>query len=86
MVKNIYAVHDIKANTYGQPFVMVNEQTAVRAFVRACNDPSSDIGAFYADHNLYFIGTFNDESGTIDPAKPFLVTSGSQSVATVSQS
>lgn len=85
MKKNLYAVHDLKANVYGLPFVAVNTQIATRSFARACNDPSCDVGMYPNDFNLQQLGSFDDESGEIEPIKPIVVAFGAQCVVPSNQ-
>jgi len=65
MIKNIYSVFDKKAQLFCAPFYSVNDQTALRDFTRAANDQDSDINRYSLDYSLYYIGSFDDESGHI---------------------
>lgn len=70
MQKPIFSVYDKKAALYSQPFLTVNEGTAIRMFNRACHDPNNDISLYADDYALYHIGMFCDESGQITPQYP----------------
>jgi len=65
MIKNLYSVYDSKSSSFCNPFSEQNDQTALRSFTFAANDPSLDIGRYPADFTLFRIGSFDFESGTI---------------------
>lgn len=65
MIKNIYSVFDKKAQVFCSPFVSINDQTAMRDFAFAANNPESDINRYSIDYSLYYLGAFDDESGYI---------------------
>lgn len=65
MIKNIYSVFDKKAQLFCAPFCSVNDHTALRDFTYAANDPTTDIHRYSLDYSLYYVGSFDDESGHI---------------------
>lgn len=65
MIKNLYAVFDKKAEVFCQPYVSQNDSTAIRDFEHAATDDHMDIGRYPADFDLYFLGVFDDQLGTI---------------------
>lgn len=67
MEKNLYSVFDRKAHVFANPFYSINDATAERVFISACRDDGNDIGMFPSDYALYFVGTFDDETGKLDP-------------------
>ena len=76
----IFAVRDVKADAYGQPFVSKHVGLAVRGLTDAVNDPQkqSDISRHPEDFSLYEIGQYDDQSGVIDSYDaPKLVASAS---------
>lgn len=65
MKKNLYAIRDLKVG-FLAPMVDDNEDTAIRNFEYAC--AHNDIINFApTDFELYHIGTFDTDSGVIDP-------------------
>lgn len=70
MKLGIYAVQDRKAGTFARPFTIQNDAMAVRAFVAAKQDPSSELSKYPEDFALYYLGTFDDDTGTIIQPTP----------------
>lgn len=70
MVVQVFAVYDSKARVYGQPFFVVNEGLAVRAFQSSCNDPTTELNKYPEDFSLFRLGTFNDENGELRSELP----------------
>lgn len=58
----IYVVFDKVAGTYGEPFTSVNDATAIRRF----NYLMANSKMVANDCQLYGIGWFNIESGSVD--------------------
>lgn len=67
MIQLVYAVYDSKACVFATPFFVNGEAVAVRAFVGAANDPTTQVGRFGEDFTLFQLATYNDESGVIMP-------------------
>lgn len=67
MNKSIFAVFDAKAGLFGDPFVSVNTDTAIRDFAHAVNTDGTQINRYPEDYALHFLGNFNDETGEIQP-------------------
>lgn len=63
MIKNIYCVFDSKTKLFGNPFTSIRQESAVRDFGYAANQKDNEICRYASDYALYFIGTFDDESG-----------------------
>jgi len=76
MQSMIYAVYDRKAQAYGKPFLMHNSAMASRAFLHACNDPTTDVGMCPTDYSLRLIGSYDDEDGKITPCEPAIICEG----------
>lgn len=62
MIKFLYSVYDSKARAYGNPFVSVRQEMAVRDFTAAVRDPSTQLNKFPEDFTLVEIGEFDDET------------------------
>lgn len=67
---NMYAVYDLKAAAYLQPFFSALDATAVRALAAVVNDPSSMISKFPGDYALFQIGTFDEVLGQLVGLNP----------------
>lgn len=65
----IYAIHDMKAETFMQPWFVPTEAVAIRTFAKAANDPNHSIGENPRDYTLVEVGIWDDETGIIDPNK-----------------
>jgi len=71
--KLICSVRDIVANAFANPFVTVNEGTALRDFSTACRDPESQLFKSPDSYSLYIVGRFDDDTGEIFPEGPDLL-------------
>ncbi|AXH73810.1 MAG: nonstructural protein [Microviridae sp.] len=70
MIQVLFSVYDSKSLTYCPPFLSTNAQTAKRDFSIAVIDPTSAISKAPEDYTLYDIGTFDSDSGLVNPASP----------------
>lgn len=70
MIRQMYAVRDTGARLYGNPFFSVRDEVAVRDFSQAVNDPQSAMYHAPEDFALYWLGSFDDESGDFVCAEP----------------
>ncbi|QXP08163.1 MAG: nonstructural protein [Arizlama microvirus] len=64
MVTKIFAVRDIKAAIYHQPFYMQNEVLATRSLQQAVNNKDTQLFQYAEDFSLHELGTWDDNSGT----------------------
>lgn len=69
---SIYSIYDTVAEVFNKPFTDINNASAIRSFTSSVQDqPHKN------DYVLYYLGTFEDNSGEIMPAKnPFKLLSG----------
>lgn len=65
MNKLMFVIFDNKADLYSSPFFSVRRESALRDLLRATNDPQSEISSAPADYDLYLIGAYDDETGTV---------------------
>lgn len=73
----IFSLRDVKANGFAPPVVYVNEAVARRDFqYRLHNDNS--MGFSPSDYELYRIGVFDTELGTIEGCLPEFIVTGSE--------
>lgn len=68
MVK-AYSVFDVKAANYAAPFFTFNDQTAIRILTDAVADPSTVICQHPEDYSLYWVGTFDEDTGIFAPVE-----------------
>lgn len=69
METNIYVIHDIKANTFGQLMFFPNNVEALRSLERIVKDPQTTLHQYPADYNLLEIGKYDSISGEISLAE-----------------
>lgn len=74
MEQRLYSIRDRKSG-YLPPVVDVNDETAKRNFAFAIQRGDSMYLAFPDDYDLYFVGTYETESGEITPCNPLFVAS-----------
>lgn len=82
MKRSIYSVYDLKAKTYCNPFVMENDDCAIREFATAANDLTTNIGKYPSDYCLYSVGQFDYDTGTLSPSLPTSLGLGASFVKT----
>lgn len=77
MILNVYAMRD-KHTGFLAPTFEVNDHVAIRAFSYALlNSPGSVLGFAPADFDLFYLGTYDTDSGYITSlAVPSLVVTG----------
>lgn len=62
---NIYAVHDIKAEAYLQPFFAQTDGLAIRMFQAAANDQEHQFWKYAEDYTLFNIGVWDEKNGVL---------------------
>jgi hypothetical protein len=72
MKQNMYSVYDTVAETFNIPFKELNNASAIRSFQHSViEQPHKD------DYALYFVGTFDDDSGRYEiPKEPLRLLTG----------
>lgn len=65
MVVKMFCVYDAKAFAYMPPFTFAEKGMAARAFANMANNRETNIGSNPEDFYLYFIGTFDDQTGLV---------------------
>lgn len=77
MIYPIYSVRDLKGDFYA-PRIEQNEGSAIRWFSMTVNTPETLTNFAPADFQLYYIGTFESDTGLITPIElPQFIISGS---------
>lgn len=70
---NLYSVRDNLAEVFNKPFTEINDATAKRVFSDSIQEnPHKD------DFTLYFLGFYNDNSGTIENVTPLRILNGTE--------
>lgn len=64
----IYAVHDLKAEAYLQPFFAGTDGLAIRMFQAAANDQEHQFWKYAEDYSLYCIGVWDESAGVVHAA------------------
>lgn len=77
MSNHYYSIKDVKVNHFSPIFPALNDQAAIRQFHFSVNDKShlSMLAQYPADHELWSVLTFDDESGS-STSSPHLIISG----------
>lgn len=66
----VFSIQDTMIG-FNAPFIMVNEEAAKRAYINAeKKDPDSK------DKRLFVIGSFDDETGSLQPVTPYQIMGG----------
>lgn len=68
----IYAIKDTKVG-FMQPFCQVNDSVAIREFGNLINTGSSVVSQNYEDMELYSLGTYSQDTGSIESDVQYLV-------------
>ena len=74
MIYKMYTMFDKCSGQYSQPIFALNDQMAKREFIRFCSDDK--IAFMAADLQLYCCGSFDVESGKIEPCFEFVAGGG----------
>ena len=66
----IYCIKDVKTG-YMNPFYLQNDDVAIRSFKKAANETQPNaINDFPEDKELWYLGTFDSDSGKIVGEEP----------------
>lgn len=66
MIKEIYTLRDNKVEVYNQPFYGFNREQVERDMLLIANDEQQSLSARAEDYALYYLGTFDDQTGKHD--------------------
>lgn len=69
MTMLVYSIFDEKAAVFGVPFFMKNKGIALRAFGDLIKDGNTSINKHPDDFKLYYLGEFDDNSGSLVSCK-----------------
>lgn len=75
MKYGIYVIRD-QRTSFLTPTVDMNDATAMRNFEHAIQDKNSLFFTHVEDYSLYRIGTYDSDTGSIDPEMATLIVDG----------
>lgn len=64
-VMKIVVVKDRATEAFGQPFFVKHVNEALRSFADEVNRDGSSLAAHPDDYDLYVVGEFDDQAGTV---------------------
>jgi len=67
MELKIYSIRDLKAETYNAPFYQPTHGLAERYLQNLVKDEKSQIYAYPEDFDLFYLGTYNTDTGRFQP-------------------
>lgn len=67
MILRIFTVYDAAVNAFMTPFFARSKGEAIRSFTQAVNDEKSQFNANPSDYGLWYLGDFDDDSGSVTP-------------------
>lgn len=65
MELKIFSIRDAKAECFNQPFFQKTHGEAERNFTQLVKDQKSMIAQFPEDYDLYYLGTYDDQTGLV---------------------
>lgn len=72
MLLKVFSIRDTAAEAYNQPFFMLTQAEAIRIFTNMANDPESNISKHSSDYHLYYLGTYDNQTGYFSQDKEIL--------------
>ena len=70
MIYGVYAIYDSAAHVFTAPTIDISEASAVRSFQQAIANSGSVMNFKPDDFSLYQVGTFDVETGELEPFNP----------------
>lgn len=70
MIYGVYAIYDSAAHVFTSPTIDISDASAVRSFQQAISNAGSVLNFKPDDFSLYQIGTFDVETGELEPLTP----------------
>jgi len=66
MLLRVYSIRDAKAEVYNQPWFAKTHGEAERNFTQLTRDQKSQVSQFPEDYDLYYLGTYDDQTGMVE--------------------
>lgn len=70
MELKMFSIRDAKGEIYNPPFYQKTHGEAERNFRELVKDAQSMISKYPEDYDLYFLGTYDDQTGTVKSDVP----------------
>lgn len=70
MIYGVYAIYDSAAHVFTAPTIDISDSSAVRSFQQAIANSGSVMNFKPDDFSLYQVGTFDVETGKLEPFTP----------------
>ena len=70
MIYGVYAIYDSAAHVFTAPTIDISDASAVRSFQQAIANSGSVMNFKPDDFSLYQVGTFDVETGVLEPFNP----------------
>lgn len=70
MIYGVYAIYDSAAHVFTAPTIDISDASAVRSFQQAIANSGSVMNFKPDDFSLYQVGTFDVETGELEPLTP----------------
>lgn len=64
-MNKLFAVRDVKGDSFGPVITLETRGIALRSFADACSDPKSDFARYPEDYMLYEIGEYDRSTATV---------------------
>lgn len=85
MEHKCYSIRDDKSQVYNRPFFNATHGEAERTLHSLVNDEKSMISQYPSDFSLYYVGTYDDNTGRFEPCDPQHIAHASSLKKTVTQ-
>lgn len=66
MIQKMYSIKDTVKGQFLGIYMEDTDAAAVRAFETLINDYNTVVGRYPSDHQLYYLGEYNTETGELD--------------------
>jgi len=70
MIHQMVAVFDVKCGAYARPVAVPSDGAAIRSFMDAVNDNSTEYAKHPEDYSMFNLGTYDDSTGEMISKKP----------------
>ncbi len=81
MKADVFAVLDMCAEMYMEPFFSTNVDTAIRSFKMGCEDPGGGFHNHPEDFALYHVGEWDAKQGKMTAMEPHKIANATSFVA-----
>lgn len=79
MIRNVYCIYDSGAKESALPFLMKNDDVAIRSFTDTVNRELVNVKTVkLSNYQLHYVGTYDTETMTLSPAPSRMIIAGDQ--------